>query len=589
MRRSKLTNSMNINKKNLATTALEDFWNKDAKELIFLGEWCKINTNLSMNHQTMPYLWDDSKKTKHASEKCWNIYDEILPILVSYLNEIHNLEKNRRYWEIILGDYIIHFIQIVYDRYMNIVEFIKKYPNFETIFLSKDNYITPLEFQNLISNVEKDGYNLQLYSQILEFLGYEFSRKDYSLKQESSYFGKSKMNSSIFLKVLKLFSGKNPSVSVVSPYFANKIKSSLKLLFEAKGSICYEDFTSNFSIKLKKDTDTRKDFLRLYNGKDEFIKLLFYLFEENFPLLFLEGFEKMKKIAISKVRPKSKIYFSANAFYYNYLYKFYLAENMDEICIVNMQHGGNHGIDDLMNEQIYEKIICNIYLNWGWQEDAKAHICSHEKICQKINAKKNGYILFVGTTLPRYEYFFYSTYRSSSMKLVYLQKEISFFNSVENIERFLVRHYPKDYGFKILENLKRSHPNLKIDDHSRKFHTVLKKARLFVCDHMHTTYLEALAMNFPTVIFIDKNYYSFNKPQVLHLLVDAKILFYDEIEAANHINRIYENVDSWWLLPKVQKARECFCSIYAKQPENWAKEWVKTFNIILSKYERNKP
>ena len=68
---------------------------------------------------------------------------------------------------------------------------------------------------------------------------------------------------------------------------------------------------------------------------------------------------------------------------------------------------------------------------------------------------------------------------------------------------------------------------------------------------------------------------------MIALLEDAKILFYDEVAAARHVNKICSNIDSWWLSNKVQLARKEFCFVYARTSNNWAKDWIREFNYIL--------
>jgi len=76
---------------------------------------------------------------------------------------------------------------------------------------------------------------------------------------------------------------------------------------------------------------------------------------------------------------------------------------------------------------------------------------------------------------------------------------------------------------------------------------------------------------------------------VINLLVDANILFFNEKDAAIHINNITDNISYWWNSEKVQKAREEFCYNYAKTSDNWAKDWIVTpENIIDSDLMNNK-
>lgn len=573
----------------LATTALDEFWDKKADKTVFLGEWCKTNSDIKYlkAYETMPFLWSNEQVVKAAFKECWNIYDEIMPILSNYLNNVHGIDKSSRYWKIIIGNWLWSFIQIVYDRYRCIEEFIKAYSKFDTFVLHKDNYITPVEYKDFIANISSDAYNLQLYSQIFEYLGYKFRTKRYEIGQAYTYSQQISKIREILYRLLNIFfAKKNTSVVISNGYFSNKF-STLNLAFKSKGKIFFDHFCDSFSVNMDKNVALREELSEYYDGDNKFIKLLFALFEQNFPLLFLEGFSDMRKVALNKKLTKAKVYVTANYLHYNYLYKFFIAEHIDKISLVSIQHGGGYGIDNFCNPERYERDIVDYFITWGWGDDYHTKACTSEKLNQKIKSKKNGYILFIMNDMLKYLYGIDLRYQSSAIKLAYLPKTLSFFNSIGSIDRFLVRTYPVDSGFKIKQTIRNTFPNIKLDDHSKTFHCRLKNARLFVSDHMSTTYLETLAMNFPTVIFIDKNYYSFRKPEIIQLLIDAKILFYDEIEAAHHINSIYDNIDDWWLSDEVQKARREFCYHYARTSEDWAREYIKVFNNILEKNARN--
>uniref|UniRef100_UPI003AF6CFF3 LIC12162 family transferase n=1 Tax=Campylobacter hyointestinalis TaxID=198 RepID=UPI003AF6CFF3 len=572
----------------LATTALDEFWDKKADKIIFLGEWCKTNSDIKYlkAYETMPFLWSNEQVVKAAFKECWNIYDEIMPILSNYLNNVHGIDKSSRYWKIIIGNWLWSFIQIVYDRYRCIEEFIKAYSKFDTFVLHKDNYITPVEYKDFIANISSDAYNLQLYSQIFEYLGYKFRTKRYEIGQAYTYSQQNSKIREISYRLLNIFFAKKPSVVISNGYFSNKF-STLNLAFKSKGKIFFDHFYDSFSVSVDKNVALREELSEYYDGDNKFIKLLFALFEQNFPLLFLEGFSDMRKVALNKKSTKAKVYVTANYLYYNYLYKFFIAEHIDKISLVGIQHGGSYGVDNFCNAEMYERDILDYFITFGWEDNYHTKACTDEKLNQKIKSKKNGYILFVMNDMLKYLYRMDLFYQSSAIKLAYLPKTLSFFNSIGSIDRFLVRTYPVDSGFKIKQTIRNTFPNIKLDDHSKTFHCRLKNARLFVSDHMNTTYLETLAMNFPTVIFIDKNYYSFRKPEIIQLLIDAKILFYDEIEAAHHINSIYDNIDDWWLSDEVQKARREFCYHYARTSEDWAREYIKVFNNILEKNARN--
>lgn len=560
----------------LATTALEEFWDKE-QDIVFLGEWCKINDNLPKKNVTMPFLWDNANKKDKALKECIAIYENIVPKISKVLNKTHKLNKSDRYWEIIIGIWLMLFIQTIYDRYLNIKKFIEKYPKFDTIILAKKSFITPMEFLDYLENIDTDGYNLQLYSQILNFLDYDFVKKDLALKQKSVY----KKDPQIPKK--RFFTKSNPSIKLTSPLFSHGFKSFEKLALEANGEIEFSYSDDSYDLTIKKDDTMRKRFATECKQSNDFEKLLFFMFEHNFPMLFLEGYDRFNKIALKAGKPKAKLSVTSGGLVHRYLYMFWIANYIDDIRLIYIQHGGFYGVNNIFAGEYVERKLSDKFLTWGWQEDNNTIPSTHEKISQNINPSKHGYLLYALNASTRYLYGLDFQLMGSSVKKIYIPKAISFLNNIDKKEEILCRNYTDslDYGFGVGSSIKNKFDSIRFDDHSQNFHNTAKGARLCIIDYLGTVFLETLAMNFPTVIFIDKNMHSFRKPELIQLLIDTKILFYDEVEAAHHVNSIFVDIDSWWFSNKVQNARKEFCYHYARASENWAADWMKVFNKIL--------
>ncbi|MDX4063848.1 LIC12162 family protein [Aliarcobacter skirrowii] len=576
-------NSSNIS---LATTALDSFWEED-KNLVALGEWCKINTSHKFI-DTVPYIWNNSSKKVDAINYTLNVYDILIEELTVLLNLFHGISQSRIYWELIIGNWLMTFIQAVYNRYLTIRDFISLYPDFSTVLLDKSSYITPMEYNDFTNRVtQSDVYNLQLYSQILDYLNYDFKTKKYhnnqilSLKSSRNNFKKK-----LLFKILNSFSI-GSDITITSPYFDHGLISYLNLYLKSKCKVCYDDFEDDFEFKFIINKNDRNHLFKDNQRGDEFISLLYNLFAVNFPILFLEGYKDFYNFVSKLEKPKSKLFATTNALHGNYIYKFYMAKEHKNIKIVSIQHGGNYGTDIISSAEYYEKNVSDYFFTFGWGAKENDINCSHEKINIKFNSKKDGDIVFISTGDPRYDFRINIVYTSSLVKTDYIPTIENFLKNITNLDLFLYRPYSKDYGFKISENIKKKFPSLRIENDRLKLKDRLKKSRLLISDHFGTSVLETLAQNYPTVIFLNRLHFKFRKPEIISLLEDAKILFYDEVAAAKHINNINEDIDSWWLSPKVQKAREKFCYYYARTSDDWAEDWMKEFNNILEENARN--
>ena len=94
-----------------------------------------------------------------------------------------------------------------------------------------------------------------------------------------------------------------------------------------------------------------------------------------------------------------------------------------------------------------------------------------------------------------------------------------------------------------------------------------------------------MASNIPTVMFYDKNLFE-RKSKFDHLineLVEAKIIFFDPLDASNHINEVWSNIDSWWGSKKVYSARLKFRRNAMNIDTYWTIKWLN----FLSKFKKN--
>ena len=108
------------------------------------------------------YLSDDDYK---------NIYQVLLIKLSEWLNNYHGLHKSHRYWRIIVGPWLIYYLNALYDRYYCLLRAFASNPALETICLSDESFVIPNDINDFKALSIDDPYNLQLYSQLLKFMG----------------------------------------------------------------------------------------------------------------------------------------------------------------------------------------------------------------------------------------------------------------------------------------------------------------------------------------------------------------------------------------------------------------------------------
>ena len=97
-----------------------------------------------------------------------------------------------------------------------------------------------------------------------------------------------------------------------------------------------------------------------------------------------------------------------------------------------------------------------------------------------------------------------------------------------------------------------------------------------------TPIIESLNLNLPSILFFDKNSWRFESDytELVNDLMQKKLLFENENEAAKHINLIWNNIDEWWFSNEIQNLRQEFLKNFCYVKKNWAEEYKKFFNQI---------
>ena len=158
--------------KYLVTTALEETWPDKNKEILFLGEWCKLydrrNIWSKLTHKVAPYHWDDRDKLYKDYIYLDQLYETLLEEFTNGLNNFHNIDKSKRYWEILIGYWLGWFIHIIFDRWSMLKYVIDRYKNLSCkISHFESNKIIHKDSKEFCNEVIHDDWNQYLYSFII--------------------------------------------------------------------------------------------------------------------------------------------------------------------------------------------------------------------------------------------------------------------------------------------------------------------------------------------------------------------------------------------------------------------------------------
>ena len=504
----------------------------------------------------------------------------MLPKISKELNKTLGKEKEVQYYRIILGNWLIHFIHQAYDKY-RIIQEISKMGSINTFILDPEEHYFPFDFLDYNHKTETDIYQLQLFSEIVKYMGISYEiKKTKPLNSKIQIKNKSWIQNYkkkiLQLKDLfyKIFS--TNEVVIVGPYFKkNKYLYELLLWFKSKGKISFDPFnySPKYSIK-KRDINFRNSFKIKSNNFEDWI-LSFVM--QNIPNAYLENHHEHIN-AVSNVYPtdKTKTFLTYNDLYHNTNFQFYIAQNYKKKKIYSAQHGCAYGMDLRHEGEEFEKSISDIFFTYGWIESSKTKPLPTPKIIGSRGSSHKKKILFLTTTRTRYVQRFFQAPFSSKMLVDHVKNPITFLSNLNKIDEIFIRHHHihDARGWNNRQRIIDRFPNIK-EDPNISFYDSLNTCRLFISDHFGTTFLEALQSNTPSIIFINKSSYLFRKDfkPFVKKMIHFKILFYDPIEASIFVNSNERNIIKWWFSDDLQKFRKEFINKHALTSKKWKSVW----------------
>lgn len=578
-----------------AVTPIEEFWDL-TKPILFLGDWCMLYKRCSYLETLNSMLLSSPYENFDAAENAYlyvnDVYEKILPILGGALNSIHGKNYSSRYWRILIGPWLQLYLSVIYDRFLHIKHAQKQFPSFTLIGLSMENFVVPMDTLDFAYLMKEDGYNHQLFTKILSALGYDFPAKKYDVRRDNSniksprgIWARKFVNYAVNI-FANAISKSSKTILLKDSHFSKQIV--LKLAYKSVGRIIPSWHKLNLRQQFECDIDKRSKLKAIEIGVGEFEKCLSVMLISDFPQCFIEGFSTVESDGFYNYPRHVHAIFSANGWYFDESFKQWAAMSADEgTLLLGTQHGGNYGSLKNMPSEDHETAIVDYYYSWGWGRtncNAKVIPMPATKFAgrNRIGAdnNKNG-ILWAATSAPRYagQLPFLPTHFDE-----YLVWQNRFADAIppEVMAEIRFRPHFENHSWGAIERLKHSVPDIQIDNWTTKFLTSLENCRLYVCDHLSTTFAEALAANKPTILFWnpETNRIRPEADYYFNILRHSGILFDTPEEAASAVAEAYQDVEAWWNESARQKSIRIFCDQFARTSIDTSALWWTELNRI---------
>lgn len=579
-------------KRLLVTTALEETWGQDTA-VFFLGEWCKLHARKekweAIENSVCPYHWDDRNKLFKDYQYLTELHERLLCDLAIQLNKIHNIDFNVRAWRILAGPWLGYFTQILFDRWCMIQYAGQSDQQLKTVILEgKEGSMVPYDMNHFYTFFLNDEWNYFIYSCILaEFPCIEQLKSPWLTNTSpnhntAAYTSKKNLRQKIiqiYNKVACFLNGKN-ALLLINTYLSWKNYINLSFRFKQLPVLEGLDKPVNAVV----NTTERKWVLKgeSYSSFEVFARKII---PQQIPVAYLEGFMELYARAEKMNWPAHpKVIFTAISFNANDVFKMYAARHIQKsTALVIGQHGGHYGIGKWFFNEEHEIAISDKFLSWGWIKSNEPRVVKVGQLKSKkpkgISHSTQTELLLVTATLPRYSYFMYSIMVSSQW-LNYFNQQCEFVDKLSGSIRHkvTVRLYKNDFGWNQLHRWKERFPELNYDEGQINIDEHITKSRLFVSTYNATSYLESFTMNIPTVIFWDPGYTEIRDSAIPYFEDLKRVgVFHETPEsAANHINEIWNDVDTWWNSVEVRNVvnrfTRNFCDLSDQLVDNVEKE-----------------
>jgi len=575
-------------KRFLITTALEETWPKDPDvPVLFLGEWCRIYSRRErwskMNAEVVPYHWDDRNKLYNDYQYLNNLYENKLNIMKKRLNKIHGVEHSLRYWRILIGPWLGHFLQIVFDRWSMLKCVFENYQiSGCKVLLNEESAYIPNDFKHSDNLWIDDNWNEMIYGQLLDEYWKDHIDLEHVTKNndqvENYYQENGLIRTSLsnlkqsFLTALnknKYWMNFSDDFFFFKTYLPSAIDNELLLRLGQKP----KPWATPHIPIVEASMGMRNWTLERYNEVNDFSNIINRIIPLHIPTAYLEGYNVLVNCIENLMWPKNpKCIFASNGIQSLDLLKAWAAQKVENgTRLIIGQHGGHYGIGKWNWIEEHEISISDRYLSWGWSDPDQPKVYPVGQIknirpLSGINHSEQSRLLLVTGTLPRYSYYMYSVLVSSQW-LDYLEDQFTFTDKLHPAiqNNLTVRLYVHDYGWEQQKRWNDRFPNITLDLGKKRIHELIAHSRLFVSTYNAATYLESFTMNIPTVIFWNPNHWEVRDAAVPYFDDLKKVgIFHETPEsAALHVSKVWDDVDGWWESKPVRDALDQFKSQYS--------------------------
>lgn len=497
--------------------------------------------------------------------------------LAELLNRYHRWNKPAAYYDLLCGEWLMHFSHVVYAAYLDVTRGAAVASQQSPIFGFSDFY----DYQ--WTAVGNPLFSEQLRQQAVGLLG-ESRPVMPGFARQTIAFARPQISRRQQLKMgvqrwgVTALRNKSAPFLFCHPYVKCSRLEWGAILMKWRRWARHDDLDYPIEAAATVDAEWRRRASAeiSVSGYPDLVCALMPLY---IPALYLEAFSAYRQQALGLRLPRPQAVYTATSLHGHSLFKVLAADWREEgTRIINHQHGGGYGIDRMHASEEYETRVADRFCTMGWQGDSPKQVplATPLSASQFRRAKSNRRILLTCIHYPKQVYRIHFQPMPGTIETM-IADTAAFVRGTRDWPDLTVRSFPNDYDSGLVDILRRANPAIRLDDMRVAGPQSYTRSALVVHSYLGTSWLETLALNIPTVCFYDPMTYAFR---------DAAKLFIDRFEAAGVLHRngasaakfvagIMSDPQTWWQTSELQRLREEFVSNYANFSPDWSSHWEK--------------
>ena len=557
----------------------KDYKEFKKKEKLVLQHIFFLNKD-PINFDNVHDIYLEKKELHNCYKLITKNYFKYLEFLYKKFNILNKTNKSKKFWNIIIGPWLIDYLQSMTRKWFEI----KKIPNKKKLYFNYyyfDKITIPEDYLDYDEYIKNENVYSSVYSDILKNYLPQNKKINKSIKiQKNSHrFSKIENFKSIrkllfsILNSLKI--NKKNNLVIINTYMGHLREVMLYLKTNTfPYFITNLNFLRNLCLKNSKPVDfnLRNELLKDFKTNNNYENFLKKNFMNFCPKSYIENFDYFENISKDKFLDKTNYIITAvDHFGYDNL-KYWIGNQiMKGSKLITIQHGANPGYSLFTQNEFNDKIISDTNFTWGWSDNYKSTkkgFFSFKKINKKNFNKKKILLIIPGNIALqkniKSNLYFYDNLCFYKI-FIPLIKEIYKRYSSDLIVR-LPKSRQKEIQLFYRKELNKIDKNIIIDD-NELFAKSLEEAKLVITSWDQTVFLQSLNENIPTFAYWSKKS-SIVNPTCSKNFLELKrkaVLFDNKNELINTLENNYHNIEIWWMEKKRKKILKKFTDQYCRK------------------------